>query len=138
MYIYIKIYRGISAASVDETKSFMRHTARTSPFPGFVVCGLLRLTSFQKLQNATQRFEVSVSCYLFSKSYLPDGAAECKNDASIISKIMSIEAWRIRKCDRGHLGRLLGSQSASGTQPGAERHTILIIMLPLVDFVCFF
>jgi hypothetical protein len=48
-----------------------RHAARTPPPPDLIVSGLLRLTSFRKLQNATQSFEVSVQYYkLFASSLL--------------------------------------------------------------------
>ena len=43
----------------------MRHAARTPPPLDFVVCGLLQLTLFGKLQNAAQSFEVSVRYYKF-------------------------------------------------------------------------
>ena len=45
----------------------MRHAARTPPPPEFIVCGLLQLTSLGKLQNVTQRFEVTVRYYRFSE-----------------------------------------------------------------------
>ena len=49
----------------------MCHVARTPPPLDFVVCGLLRLPAFRNLQNATQRFEVSVRYSLFHRSFLP-------------------------------------------------------------------
>ena len=62
-YIHIYIYIHISIYIYI----LMRHAARTPPPPDFIVCSLLQLTSFGKLQNATQNFEVSVRYYKFSE-----------------------------------------------------------------------
>ena len=44
----------------------MRHVARTPPPPDFVICGVLRLTLFRKLQNDLDSFEVNArSCKFF-------------------------------------------------------------------------
>ena len=96
-YIYIYMYLYFLCKSICDplfkeiSVCAMRHAHRR---PELVVCGLLRLTSFWKLQNVLKSFEVSVCYYIFWKffpssleafglSLVPDGLAECKTSASI-------------------------------------------------------
>ena len=62
----------------------MRHAACTPPPPDFVICGLLQLTFFGKLQNVAHKFEVSARSYKFSASSLP-----------VLCRYFALSWWRL-------------------------------------------
>ena len=59
LYIYIYLY-------IHYIYPYAPCGAHTAA-PDFVACGLLQLTSFGKLQNALDSFEVNVRYYKFSE-----------------------------------------------------------------------
>ena len=67
-------------------------------------------------------------CYIVLGAWLFGGMQET---IPVSSETIKTEALRLPKCDLGRLGRPVGSNWVPGTHPGAGRHFVYGILVPL-------